>query len=126
MTIKEIATAFSGGQFQITFQYLSENVNWNVVGDKIIDGKESVIDFCNQTAKYFSEVTTDFKVGNIVVGDNSVAIDGKAVFKNKDNKKTYVSSCDLYLFDNGKLFQINSYCIKTNNENSQTEKTTNA
>lgn len=110
-TIKEIAIAFSGGQFETTYPHISDDVKWNIVGDKILIGKTDVMKFCDQTAKYFSEVTTKFNMSNLVLGDNCVAIDGTAEFINKDNKITFVSSCDIYRFDDGKLKQINSYCI---------------
>jgi len=33
MTTKEIAEAFSIGNFELTFPYLADNVKWIVVGD---------------------------------------------------------------------------------------------
>jgi hypothetical protein len=77
-------------------------------------GKENIIRFCDETAKYFSEVTIDFKMNNLVANESCVAIDGTPVFTNKDNKKTFISSCDVYRFENEKIIEINSYCITTN------------
>jgi hypothetical protein len=110
-TIKEIALAFSGGKFEIAYPFLTDDTQWHIIGEKTLKGKDDIIKFCDQTAKYFSEVTTDFQMSNLVVGDDSVAIDGTATFLNKDNKKTFVSSCDVYRFEHDKLAQINSYCI---------------
>jgi len=72
--------------------------------------------FCDQTAAYFAGVTTVFTTGNIIAEGDLVAIDGTAVFINKENKKTSVSSCDVYRFADGKLAQVNSYCITTGKE----------
>lgn len=113
MTNQEIAEAFSAGRFQITFPYLADDIAWNIVGENLLQGKENVMQYCNQTAKYFTEVTTDFKMDNLVVGDNCIAIDGTAIFTKKDGGQNYISSCDVYRFNAGKLSQINSYCIST-------------
>lgn len=105
---------FSKGNFSIAFPYLADEVEWNVVGDKIIKGKEHVIDFCIQTAAYFASVTTVFAIVNVITSADKVAINGTAEFINKENKTTSVSSCDVYLFENGLLTTITSYCIVTN------------
>ncbi len=120
--IKEIALQFSSGKFENCYSYMTEKTQWNIIGEKILQGKENIIKFCAETAKYFSEVTTDFQISNIVAGESCVAIDGTAVFTNKDNKKTFVSSCDVYRFENDKLIQINFYCITTNKEGLTNEK----
>ena len=110
--IQELALAFSGGKFAIVYPFLTDNTEWNIVGENILQGKDAIIKFCDETAKYFSGVTTDFKMSNLVVGDNSVAIDGTAEFVNAEGKKSSISSCDVYRFENEKLVQINSYCIR--------------
>lgn len=113
LTNKQIAEAFSGGNFEYTFSYLADDIQWNIVGDKIVKGRGSVIEFCNKTAKYFADVTTKFTISNMIVDANLVSIDGTAQFINKENKSTYVSSCDVYNFNDGKLQEITSYCIVT-------------
>ena len=110
----QIATSFSTGQFADTFPYLSDNILWIIAGERVLEGKPAVTAFCNQTAKYFSEVTTEFKISNTINSDNYIAIEGTATFINKANKKTVVSSCDIYHFENDSLIQINSYCITEN------------
>jgi hypothetical protein len=95
-TETQIALAFSGGSFIVTYPHLAEEIHWNIVGDRLIQGRGNLITFCDQTAKYFSEVTTVFNMANLIVGDTCVAIDGTAEFTNKENKKTFISSCDVY------------------------------
>lgn len=116
MEKKQIAEAFSGGKFERIYPFLADNASWNIVGDKILNGKDKIISFCGETAKYFLSVTAEFTVDHIIVDGNCVAIDGTAIFINKDNNKTFVSSCDIYRFVDGKLAQINSYCITTDKE----------
>ncbi len=110
----QIATSFSTGQFADTFSYLADTIIWNIAGERLLDGKQAVTEFCNQTAKYFSEVITEFKISNTIINDNYIVIEGSAIFINKANKKTVVSSCDIYHFENDSLIHINSYCITEN------------
>jgi hypothetical protein len=86
---------------------------WGIAGDKIVKGKEGVIEFCNKTAQYFSEVTTTFNMHNIIVDGDCVAIDGTAEFINQQGNSTCISSCDIYCFKNEQLLNITSYCIVT-------------
>lgn len=110
-TIKQISTEFSNGNFKFCYAYLANNIVWNIVGDKIVKGKEGVIEFCNKTAQYFSEVATTFNMHTIIVDGDCVAIDGTAEFINQEGKATHISSCDVYRFTNGQLLNITSYCI---------------
>jgi ketosteroid isomerase-like protein len=112
-TIKQISKEFSNGNFKFCYNYLADNIVWNIVGDKIVKGKEAVIKFCNKTARYFSEVTTMFNMHNIIVDGDCVAINGTAEFINPQGKSTHISSCDVYHFKNEQLLNITSYCIVT-------------
>lgn len=114
LTNKQICKAFSNGNFKFCYPFLAEDVEWNVVGDKLVKGKAAVVEFCNNTVAYFSSVTTEFTMSNLIGSNNSFAIDGTAQFINKENKITNVSSCDVYRFKNGLLKNITSYCIITN------------
>lgn len=116
LTNQEICEAFSKGNFEITYNYLAEDIEWNIIGDKILKSKNSVIDFCNKTAQYFSEVTTIFSITNLITEGNCVVINGTAQFVNKQDKTTHVSSCDVYRFKVDKLQDITSYCIITSNK----------
>lgn len=113
---QQIAEAFSCGNFDLAYPYLADDAYWNILGEQVLKGKENIIQFSTQTAKYFAEVTTEFTLNNIVSGDHKIAIDGTAIFINKNNKKTFVSSCDIYCFVNKKLTEIYSYCITTSKE----------
>ena len=113
---KQICEEFSKGNFEFSYMFLAEDILWNIVGDKVLKGKDSVIDFCKNTAEYFKQVDTKFSTNNIIADDDCVAINGTAIFTNSDNKSTHVSSCDVYRFKNGLLTEITSYCIVTDKD----------
>ena len=115
-TYKAISEAFSNGNFKLTYPHLAEDVKWDLKGDKILQSKDQVIEFCEQTSLYFQTVKTIFKTDKVIVDNERIVINGTARFINKENKKTEVSSCDIYVFNEGKLMEIISYCIVTNKE----------
>lgn len=117
MTKKDIAYAFSTGNFKVTYNLLDEDIQWNIIGDKLLNGKAAVIDFCDKTATYFAEVKTIFIVNNFIAEDNCIALNGTAQFITTDNNLTNMASCDVYIFKEEKLKEITSYCINTNNNN---------
>ena len=112
-TYKQICEAFSNGNFRFSYHILAEDIEWNIVGDKLLKGKAAVIEFCNNTAAYFASVTTTFTISNIIADNTTVAIDGTALFVNTESKTTHLSSCDVYHFKDGLLKNITSYCIVT-------------
>jgi len=117
MTPTQIAAAFSNGNFELTFPYLADNVQWTVVGEDYFDGKQAVIDNCNQTARYFKSVTTHFKTLNVITDNNRIAVNGTAEFCRNGKRIHFVSACDVYEFnDHNQLQTITSYCIADQKE----------
>lgn len=109
---KEIAEAFSTGNFELAFPYLSEKISWNVIGENVFQGKSPVIDNCEKTAEYFKSVQTDFKTEDIIVSDNKVVIRGTGEFFKDGKRVNIIIACDVYEFDdNHELETIYSYCI---------------
>ncbi|MEQ8473060.1 MAG: nuclear transport factor 2 family protein [Marinoscillum sp.] len=114
-TQKEIAQAFSNGNFELTFPYLSESVIWNVVGENLFKGKSEVINNCEQTAEYFKSVETNFQTEDSIVADNKVIIRGTGEFIREGKRVNLITACDVYEFNtNGDLEKISSYCIPEN------------
>lgn len=110
---KQICEEFSMGNFEFSFMFLSEDIKWNIVGDKYLNGKDSVIDFCNKTAEYFNRCKAEFSTKNIIIDQDFVVIEGTAVFTDREKKSTHISSCDIYRFNDDMLVEITSYCIET-------------
>jgi len=116
LTIEQIARAFSSHKFESTYPYLLDNIQWNLVGDKMLAGKENIINTYNESAQYLTNVITRFDKFKVVAGDNCVVIDSLAEYVNEEQKSSTVSSCDIYKFIEGKLSAITSYCIELNKD----------
>lgn len=112
MTKKEIAQAFSDGQFEKCLDYLTEQTIWNTPGEQFLTGRKEIEPFCKKISAYFSSVTTDFKQLNLIENECCVSINGTAEFIREGERVSYISSCDVYEFDTeNKIISINSYCI---------------
>ena len=110
---KEIAKFFSLGNFELTFPYLSENIIWNVIGEKVFEGKAAVLANCKQTREYFDSVQTDFRIENIIAEDDKVVVAGTAAFTRGGKQVNFISACDLYEFNEShQLQKISSWCIQ--------------
>ena len=112
LTKKEIAELFSRGDFERTYPYLSEKIEWNVIKNFECKGRKEVIEQCEKTAKYFESITTDFKQLDVIENDNKVAITGTAELSENGKRIEFISACDVYEFDNNEMLQkITSYCL---------------
>lgn len=109
---KEVAIAFSNGNFEKAFSHLSENIVWNVIGESIYKGKLEVISNCEQITKYFNSVQTKFITEDAFVNDKKVVVRGSAEFIKDGKQLNFISACDVYEFnDENRLISIQSYCI---------------
>jgi hypothetical protein len=111
-SIKKIAKEFSTGNFDSTFQYLSDNVQWNIIGQNFFQGKTDVILNCKNTAQYFKSVKTNFLVEDILTHKNKVVVIGTAEFLRDGERLDFVYATDIYEFNEDKMInKISSYCI---------------
>ncbi|MCU0435192.1 MAG: nuclear transport factor 2 family protein [Bacteroidia bacterium] len=111
MKERDIAIAFSTGQFESCFNHLSKNVSWHIAGEKQLSGIDAVVQFCLDTAAYFASVETHFTIHHVLDDHGKIAVTGNAVFLKNNIKVSEVNSCDVYCFENGLLTEITSYCI---------------
>ncbi|SFI04911.1 nuclear transport factor 2-like protein [Halpernia frigidisoli] len=117
LTIKQIAEAFSNHNFEITYPFISDNIQWNMVGGEHMLGKETVIKTCEQSASYLKTVETTFSKFLVLETDNYITVDSISDYIDQNNEKSRVASCDIYKFDNGQMIEITSYCIELGKEN---------
>jgi hypothetical protein len=114
MDKKEIAQAFSNGEFEKTYKFISDDAVWSVVEEEIFIGKQAIVNNCEQVGNYFKSVTTDFKILNIIADQNKVVINGTAEFLRNKKRVSFISACDIYEFnDNEQIQKITSYCIQS-------------
>lgn len=114
MTRIEIAKAFSNGEFEKTYTFLSDIAEWTIIEEDKFIGKQAILDNCEKVGNYFKTVTTDFKTLNIIADGSNVVISGTAEFMRENKRISFVSACDIYEFNEKNQIQnITSYCIQS-------------
>jgi predicted ester cyclase len=111
MNKKTIARAFSNGEFEKAYDYISENAVWKVVEENTFHGKKAIIENCEQVLSYFNSVTTRFEMLNIISEGKKVAVNGIAEFIRDGKRVSFVSAVDIYEFEGQSIQKITSYCI---------------
>jgi hypothetical protein len=106
-----IAEAFSTHRFEETYEHLSDDIIWNMVGSEQIHGRDKVMDRCARSAGYLAGVTTTFHKCRSLTGENCVAVETLAEYAEEtaEGPASVIASCDIYDFVDGKIGQITSY-----------------
>jgi len=115
-SIEQIAQAFSGHRFAEAYPHLAQDVRWVSVGGSTLRGRDAVIEACEQSSEYLSQVTTEFRRFKTVVGSDAVAVDTLAEYVDADKQSSVVASCDIYDFVNGEVKTITSYTVEVSAE----------
>ena len=117
LTQKQIAQAFSSGNFQSTYPYLSKHIQWSVINNFECIGKKEVIAQCDKTTIYFASISTEFKQIDVIECDTKVVITGTADLSKNGTHIEFISACDVYEFSTDTmLLKITSYCLIENEE----------
>lgn len=111
-TITEIAEAFSRHEFEETYQHMLEDIDWQLVGEKHIRGRGSVVAACEETRKSLISVRTTFSKFRVITAERSVVIDSRAGYVDAEGEFSHVASCDIFDFHDGTLAAITSYNLE--------------
>lgn len=115
-TAEALARAFSGHRFAETFNHLAGDVRWTQVGRSVVEGREAVIQVCEDTMRDLAEVSTTWLRFVSTAGPTVVAVDAVGRYDGPDGVST-VSSCDVYEFADGRISAIGSYAVEVNPDN---------
>jgi len=110
--IRAVAEAFSGHRFAETYAHLAPDVRWVLVGATDIDGRDAVIEVCEQTLADLAASDTEFLRFKVIAGSDAVAVDAVGRYTGPGGDTSVVSSCDLYDFTGGQLVEITSYTVE--------------
>lgn len=109
--IKLVNIAFQKNDIERLLTHCSETVEWTMVGGKTVKGKEKI----RQWIKSGMEETDSFhqlEPEQLTAEGNTVISCGQMTMKNKKNKITLYSFCDIYEFENNKISKIKAFVMK--------------
>ena len=111
-SMEDIATAFSRHRFEDAYPYLADDVRWNQVGREQVKGKDAVRAACDATANALAGVEMIVHRFDVRVTETFVVIESVTTYREEDDQKSVVASCDIYDFSTGLLVEITSYTIE--------------
>ncbi|PAV30961.1 hypothetical protein CIL05_04400 [Virgibacillus profundi] len=107
--LKDFNIAFAKNDLEFLMEYVTDDIIWNIVGEKQIKGKEN---FEEELRKMNTDIAEELQMTNIITHGKTGAVNGVLRF---DKKKNY-SFCDVYTFSSAgkkaKIKEITSYVIE--------------
>jgi hypothetical protein len=106
--VQELTIAFAKGDTKFIRNHVTDDVRWNIVGDKTIAGKDRFAEALEEEKK---DQALELTVRHITTHGKTGAVDGQIQLK---HGKTY-AFCEIYEFSNTKgdrVKEITSYRIE--------------
>lgn len=116
--VEKINTTFAEGDTEGFLSFCTDDVQWTMVGDRTVKGKEAIRQWMSAAAGGEQE-PPNFTVNRIIAEDDFVTAYGDMTMKGKDGNEVPYSYCDVYRFQGDKVSELNSYVIKTDGSNEQ-------
>lgn len=109
-TIDAVNEAFAKNDLEAFLAHCADDVRWTMYGDRTVNGKQAIRDWMGPM---MTEAPI-FTITNVIVsGDTGVAT-AHMTMKNKEGAPEPYASCDVYRFRGGKIAELESYVVKTN------------
>lgn len=106
--LKECNVAFAEGDISFIIDNVSDDITWNIVGDKFIQGKN---DFAEALKDMKNKAVVELTIHNIITHGKEGAVNGTLILENEEQ----YAYCDVYQFSGAKganLKSIQSYVIE--------------
>ncbi len=114
LEVLQIAEAFCNHRFAETYQYMGDEIKWNVVGKEELVGREAVINRSAQATRFLETVSATHSKLKIHRAEACVVVEGAAQFRDRDNRVASVASCDVFQSARERLVEITSYVVELN------------
>ena len=111
--VGKVNAAFLEGNFEGFLEFCTDDVEWTIVGDRSVKGKEAIRQWMKSMAAEHPE-SPKFTVVNPVIAEGDfVVARGDMTMKDKDGKTVPYAYCDIYRFRGDKIVELRSFVIKT-------------
>lgn len=103
---KEICEEFAKGNVAFFRKYLSETINWNILGNGTITGKKNVMDTLGMIDFESYPVIT---IKTVIAEGDMVVIESTGKATTKKGNPYYQTYCDVYHLKKGKIQECTTY-----------------
>ncbi len=105
--------AFAKSDMDYIIANVTDEIIWNIVGDKIIRGKEA---FIQEIKAMENENAAELKINHMITHGKTAAVDGIMKMTDQSGNIKIYAFCDIYLlngFKDAKIKEMTSYIIET-------------
>lgn len=106
--VQDFTVAMARGDLQSVLNRVTDDIRWNVVGDRVIQGNDR---FAEALEEEKNDKAVQLNIDHIATHGKAGAVDGRIILK---SKKKY-AFCHVYEFSNAKgiaIKEITSYVIE--------------
>lgn len=111
--VEKVNSAFLEGNFEGFLSFCAEDVEWTIVGDRTVKGREAIREWMRTMAAENQEPPKFTVVDPMIAEGDLVAARGDMTMKDKEGKAGQYSYCDIYRFVNDKIVELTSFVVKT-------------
>ena len=111
-TPAQLAEALSSHRFEEVFAHLAADIEWELVGEVTLSGRDAVIDALHATTADLAGTATHFSRFVVVADESTAAVDAVATYTSSDGERSIVASCDFYEFVDRAVWRIRSYNVE--------------
>lgn len=107
--------AFATGEVDFLIENLCEDIQWEYVGEKKIQGKETVVSKMLEPMR--GVIAEQYVTKQIITHGNKAVIEGTMKMPDENGEERRYSFCDIYTLDkfkNGKIKTLTTYLIQIN------------
>ncbi len=119
--IEKVNAAFAEGNSEGFLSFCAEDVEWTMVGEKKLKGKEAIREFM-LSIKHSEMQLPQFTVDAVIAEGDSVVAYGDMTMKDESGEVVPYSYCDIYLFKNDEITQLQSFVVKLKNRGESAQK----
>jgi ketosteroid isomerase-like protein len=106
--IMEIVAAFDNNDVDAIINLVTEDIEWNMVGENSISGKDNLRQFF---ADHLDMKMISSTKDHIIIDGNRGCVDGIVHCSNGKDKDFHMQYCDIYDIEHEKIKKITSYVI---------------
>lgn len=107
--VEQVDAAFGANNIEGFLELCAEDVKWEIIGDKTIEGKDAIRQFA---ASMGGMAPPKIENRRMIADGDSVAAHGTVTMASEAGKNTAYEYCDIYRFENEKIVELLSYVIK--------------
>ena len=112
-TVRKVSDCFVKNDYEGFLDYCTEDVQWTVVGNKTVRGKEATRQWMKSMEEEGNFEPPNFTVLEPIIAEGDFVITrGDMSMKEKNGKEGNYSYCDIYRFRDDKISELNSFVIK--------------